>query len=482
MTILVALLCTVPGAVWAGAISPRISTTTIHRRIQIPSFASYPGYANWTSTQNANGTFSNDPSDVVGLLLYSAQRASNQDAPSGNISAHAKLDNTGYTFYGRNYGAGSLVGLSTIPDTLVPLYYTYEETGIVASTSCQRNTTSNFEIVYNTSSYGLSRWPCTTGYTHGTFPSGDSVPSIWLFGALFQDLFAVEQIWYPDSRHAEMVITSGAAYDGDTAFPMYKQMQCEATFTAHTIKVEVNTTSRTIATEVQDEVPWPIYADGLMAQATFALTDLTYTDNGFGGSRVAQSMMSNTRTLYNNKYGVFPGTNVSDDILAESLADFVTDVFENMLTFIGACRKECADPTTQSTTVEVTVPSVVFGNAGFIYAVFIMSVSTSILCAYFIAVKRAWNHIAELDFTDISDVALNASKCGTALSDLYKRNGTLSRTYIRLEDPSTTLPGITCESRIERDFNGGSALSQPMYDIPLISTNHYMKSEHREDL
>jgi hypothetical protein len=481
MTLLVALLSSVPGAIWAGAISPRISTTTTDRQIHIPSYVSYPGYGNWTSIQSAKGTFTNDPSDVVGLLLYPAQRASNLDAPNGNTSAHAKLDNTGYTFYGRNFGAGSFVGISSIPDILMPLYYTYEETGIVASTSCQRNATSTFEIVYNTSSYGLSEWPCTTGYTAGTFQNGDSVPSIWLFGALFQDLFAVQQIWYPDSRRAEVVVASAAVVEGDTAFPMYKQMQCEATFTAHTIRVSVNTTSQTITTEVLDELPWPVYADAVMAQATFALTDLTYTDNGFGGSRVAQSMMSNTKTLYNNKYGVFPGTNISDDILAESIADFVTNVFENMLTFIGACRNECAHPTTQLTAAKVTVPSVLFGNAGFIYAVFIMSVSTSLVCAYFIVVKRAWNHIAELDFTDISDVALNASKSGTALYDLYEAKGSLSRTYITLGDPSATWPGIACANYIEKIVRGGSALSQRVLDVPLISTNKSAVSEYQED-
>lgn len=235
--------------------------------------------------------------------------------------------------------------------------------------------------------------------------------------------------------------------------------------------MNVNATSRTITTDVLDEVAWPAYADAVMAQVTFALTDLTFTDNGFGGSRVAQAMMSNTNTLYYSKYGVFPQGNVSEEILSQSIADFVTNVFENMLTFIGACRKECHNSTTQLTEVEVTVPGVVYGHAGFGYAVFIMSISVTLVCAYLIIVKRAWHQVAELDFTDISNVALNTLKGGTAPFDCYEEKGRLSEIYITLKDPSAKWPSIACANSVNRIIRGGSILSEPLSDIPPISTN-----------
>jgi hypothetical protein len=176
-------------------------------------------------------------------------------------------------------------------------------------------------------------------------------------------------------------------------------------------------------------VRWPAYADAVLLQATYALPYLTVTDNGWGGSRVAQAMYSNTKTLYYSKYGVFPDADISDQILSQSISDFVTSVFENLLTFIGAYRKE-GHNSTQLAAAEVTVPGVVFGHAGFGYTVFIMTMSVTLACAYFIIAKRAWNHVVELDFTDVSDVALNTSKGGTALFDYYEKNGCLSETYI----------------------------------------------------
>ena len=442
MTVIIALLSTAPGAIWAGAISPRISTTTVDRHIQIPDYTHYERetYQNFV-IQNVNGAFTNVPSDVVGLLLNSAQRASNLDAPDGIESSHAKLDNTGYTFYGRNYGAGSTVGLSSIPSTLLPLSYYYNETGIVASTLCRRNTTSTFRIVYNASSDLGGGFGATTAYTAGTFSNGDPVEPSWLFGGTLSDLFAIERNWTPDSRRAEVVVASGAATMNspefpDSAFARYNQMQCEVTFTSHTIRVNVNTASRAITTDVLNEIEWPAYADAVVSLASSALTDLTYTDNGFAGSLVGKAMLSNTNTLYYSKHGVFPvdvGPDLSDGLLSQSTSDFVTNVFENMLTILGACQKELLNLTQltggefnliQLTPVEVTVPSVVFGHAGFGYAVFIMSISVTLACAYFIIAKRAWNHVAELDFTDISDVALNTSKVGPHFSTVTTKDVT----------------------------------------------------------
>jgi hypothetical protein len=75
----------------------------------------------------------------------------------------------------------------------MPLSYSYNETGIVSSTHCERNTTSTFGIIINATSYDASGWHGTTGYSTGTYPNGDPVTSIWLFGAIFYDLFAIEQ-------------------------------------------------------------------------------------------------------------------------------------------------------------------------------------------------------------------------------------------------------------------------------------------------
>jgi hypothetical protein len=187
-------------------------------------------------------------------------------------------------------------------------------------------------------------------------------------------------------------------------------------------------------------------------------------------------------TLYSSKYGLLHGAGVSDEILSQSVshervcpvdAFFSTSANEREHDF-NATGHSHGHGHGHSTECS-------FRSSDFVYAVFAMSVLTTLTCTYFVIAECAWNHIAKLDLTDVSDVALNASRGDTALYDRHEYNGTLVGIHISLQDPSARLPGIACANRIEGVVRGGSSLSQVKSGTPHISINRFVIFEQQEN-
>jgi len=89
---------------------------------------------------------------MSGLLLNSLSEASSSNF---SVPQHKKLDNSGFSFYGRSYGVGSGVGLVDSP-TLVTsqnasnkpsvTYYEYAEIGYISGVRCIYNESSNLSF------------------------------------------------------------------------------------------------------------------------------------------------------------------------------------------------------------------------------------------------------------------------------------------------------------------------------------------------
>ncbi|KAM0724045.1 hypothetical protein Q7P37_000225 [Cladosporium fusiforme] len=233
----------VPGALWAGAITPVAASVQHTQNLTVASFDNNFGIgvgktgqagprdnSLWKATEL--GTFSFAPDlDLQGLILNSAQDASGR---SGGVSGHRKLDKTGYIYTGRSYGVAATVGLREDFNPKASSY-SFKEIGLLAESVCIRNSTSQ---------YRLEPFPVMDGWNlhvynaNGTFPNGKK--SIYAAAAL------------DDSGAFAMGVSEAKGYNNYVAFAtmegvegpytLLHNIQCAVQFTPTIFNTHVNKT------------------------------------------------------------------------------------------------------------------------------------------------------------------------------------------------------------------------------------------------
>lgn len=191
----------VPGAFWAGAITPIVTTETIKGNFSIPYYGLDPQSLFWNqsigaSTSNvtrlSSGSFSYSPvRTILGSMLDSAAAAT---APTANNQTHRKLDNTGYTFQGRSFGVGASVGLAEPLQHTGLQSYTFVESGLMANITCWYNRTMDFHV---------SQPPAYS----------DGYPLFW-YGCGVISSGGFECIRVPGDGDSEVVVMGGDPYEG----------------------------------------------------------------------------------------------------------------------------------------------------------------------------------------------------------------------------------------------------------------------------
>jgi hypothetical protein len=161
LLLFITLLATVPGALWAGALTPVQSQATTAYQILVPAFSNASSHI-WNSefqhqpngqifnlVQNcqlihdARGFFPTCPvPGLAGQLLLSASTATTN---LNETRIHSKLDNPRWSYLGRSYGVGASVGLASLEDANL-MSYEYNETGYIAELDCFRNATSQLKF------------------------------------------------------------------------------------------------------------------------------------------------------------------------------------------------------------------------------------------------------------------------------------------------------------------------------------------------
>ena len=145
-----------PAALWAGALTP-VDSSAVRSNFETRS----PAYSdatvkNWNETwynyqgpkvRNSLGVFSYAPPvDRYGYLHSDGSAAS---TPDGSPPLHAKNDNSNFTYIGRSYGVGSLVGLNKREGLNLArgvLGYSFHESGYLPHVHCIYNETSDFHL------------------------------------------------------------------------------------------------------------------------------------------------------------------------------------------------------------------------------------------------------------------------------------------------------------------------------------------------
>ena len=268
-----------PAAIWAGAITPVRNIANVSALYSVPLYNDseydYWGRSCRPATgckvlQNTTtlGTFTNVPwkceyafllslghsrTDFCSLVLPGLLLNSVRDASSRNSSIiqHKKLDNSGFSFYGRSYGVASGVGL-TSPNTTqyaqrVPQItkYSFSETGYHSRVQCTYNKSSNL---------GFEQLDLVQGGDIGSPTFSGSVVVLQAVGSLptgeWQG-FTTMSIVGPSTAIALAAVADDTRFFyGFIGGDFYKQLnktQCEVTFSPTTFDVAVDVSAQNIS-------------------------------------------------------------------------------------------------------------------------------------------------------------------------------------------------------------------------------------------
>lgn len=413
-----------PGALWAGAITPTIAETQTTRILHIPTFQSQNLSAIWdsgsTDAPKTNGyglsdlwmtnkglfTFDLSVATLRGTFLEIASTASNTSKPD---SSRRKFDQTGYRYLNRSYGVGAAAGLIDIPETIHPTWYSYQEVGFLPEVACGRNESSAFKISYLVNNDAQSYHEFTA---NGSLANGVYIlPRYPQQTSQRQDIFAWAQQYDPAQKKTYMslaVDTNTTLNDWD--FHQFDKVQCEVNYQARNISVLVNATASTVSTREARSVTWPDYTDTVLQRLDDPFCRYSADEGMLFGSQLGHSIVMNI-----NQLKMITGDN-STDTVYRGLEDHIASLFDNGLGMLSATRLIGANKTVP-VVAEVGLPTVTYGDR--IYIVAVLAINTIILLIWIAAAAwtRLWKGMANMELDDVGSVMLCASQGGTALAE-----------------------------------------------------------------
>lgn len=434
----------IPGALWAGALSPLFVLKTQELGNQtLPAFTEKTRGV-WDSqfqvrgphvwNINDNCTMINDARGLVpscpvptlqGLLLLSASSATTlNDRPR----RHSRLDNPNWEYIGRSFGLGSSVGQSN--DTIIDgrvLHYSYTEFGYNAKVACIRNKTSDIyfrltgHVVENISASEYQKKHHPELQFDESLPSTRSELSIYFAeGYLPNSIMGVPELYPVVSWHQEYeniaawatVVNDGrnmiAVAAGTNLYQELNQTQCEVFFTPMAFNVSVNLSPQSITVEAQNSAEvQDIESTGhLRANAMHSINLLSRMSPSLYVSVLGETLSRNVERMQKQK----PHLSRMEAVLS-AVAESFTAIIDDVLVAYGASQISNAHDITSSAARGV-VEAVQIGQPFYRHLVFALN-SLIILVVIFEAARtRCWFRLAKFDYLDIKSVVIASSAGG----------------------------------------------------------------------
>ena len=320
----------IPSALWAGAITPVLTTEPALGVINVPRYTLDPQgqylnqtVTNWeagaaNTTINKYGQFSFFPAFPFGpRILEKASSATSLD--NTTVAVSQKFDNSRYSFNGRSFGVGTTVGwpvfnrtqqaadLPDISNLNNVAGYNFEQVGYRTQVSCIINSSSEWNL-YQLYETGISGIPIIISAL-GPLPNSPANTSTFQRGMINQTFDAVpvslaQFAYLSDVTMAAIAAVSNdgtnylalTSYDGSlgatsdlprtTRYDFLNHAQCEVKFIPRIFHIEADADERLInVTDVRD--------------AEEGLIDPTVGDGTFptGQGILAQMVMRQTMVL-----------------------------------------------------------------------------------------------------------------------------------------------------------------------------------------
>lgn len=350
----------------------------------------------YKATERGIFTFAPDL-DLQGLVLNSAQDASDRN---GGVSHHRKLDKSGYVYRGRSYGLAAAVGLETNFEPPATSYE-FEETGLLAETSCIRNHTAEYELV-----------PFDLGLTLQVYNAvgylANGLGTIFAAAALTDEsAFAIAADGVNGSNYVAFATLKGA----DSVYAKLEHLQCEVRFTPTQFGVRVNTTAQTIDVSPESSAEPFSNMDELGGRLMRLIGKL--------GSALSttcwQSVMG--EVFMNNIINVESFMGPSDETTFTAVGMSLDSIIDSCLEAISAAQMQVLQDTQ---TVQASTQSVAFVFGALSFQLAILGVSTLVTIVYATECIRTrfWTLAATLNFMDMKSTVVATSAGGT---DIAKR-------------------------------------------------------------
>ena len=489
-----------PGALWAGAITPVNALKPSTRPIQLP------GWKNMTTLQNNphsqfrnlyqlntdEGLFTYKPEfDLQGSMLGTAAQASNH---SGGISSHARLDKTGYVYDARSFGVGASVGLMDQAFPTTTKSYNYTELGLQSHTSCIYNDTADLSV-------GSDLLPQDDGYLYQLFDvqgylpvAGESVfVEATAFG--FNAGQTVSLFTATNGLNNTLGIIAGDGSGENEYYGPLNNVQCDIIFSPMTFSLSVDRTNRTISVFPIDDVDMPPYGQLVINRTLDAMTTMSMVLTTAYVSMLGQAFMYNIANV-----PVVPGNISASNLLGVS--DAVDSFIDNIiLAYASADLMIAKDSVPSNVTSEEA--AIKFGTTLYIYLIFITNLIIFLVYIAEAFRTRGWRDLTTFNYMDVKTVIVGTSMGGTGIADkvntLHEQNGSTWRAerkdriagqiHAQLEKSSQGAAGVVVSyvnvgtpSRQRRptiDRPNGSATDILLQDISGVSTLPH-RSSHEE--
>ncbi|KAK5096489.1 hypothetical protein LTR70_001663 [Exophiala xenobiotica] len=390
------------------------------------------------------GLFSFDPASVKGAIVQSAADAS---VGIHGIKKHAKLDKSGYFYHDRSYATGSIAGLSTLNEVESPNWYTYAENGFTSKVSCFYNDTMTTEYGWQLHQYSWG----LLAQTAGSLVTGKVARSINYYGYTTSDFFA----WGTDYDNttktiAVQLITAANETNDGWGFQKFNGVQCNIKYKPDAFDVVVNITGKIVTSTPQNHTDqlWPAHGDAVLNKVSSWVSEFSFNDACVGGCQGTEDYLAA----------------MTDDIMINLL---LTRMFGN-------------DPNpTKTVSITVAVPALIFGDRKFIIIVVVLNALISGVYVFELIRTRGWRGMPPLDFTNISDVMICASKGGMMSVRSGRHSAAQSRSWKRSTWTYSSNQPFTDRVRMCLRYNG-SAYDLPGL-VPLLEEGHGSPELIKED-
>lgn len=411
-------LCAALSALWTGALTPALTTGFRNGTVMAPSWVNtsliveYPSQIDRTgrSVRSTKGSFSYSVGmGLLGSLVSSASSATTVD---GSVRNHSKLDNTGYNYHGRSYGAGSTAGLldSAILNIPFSSNYSYQEIGYETSVSCSYNDSARFVL---TESYSDS----STFSAQGWLPDSpeDSQEESTYIGWGESAIVAMGVSQKPiKSRTRYVGIAAGSYYD------FINSTQCAIHFAPALFNVSVGIRDKSIKVRkarTDEDLPFidPSFMTIHVATRQLELisNDLTSMYRSPLGDAFNSSINDHrTRVLSDRSKPIPSSENITLTGLENAITSFMDDImvgYASAQLMVGGQRKP--------TEATAQIPVYHLGSSWYIITVAGVNAIIVLYVVFECIRTRAWKHAPPFDYLDNRALIAGTSRGGTGIAN-----------------------------------------------------------------
>ena len=401
----------VPGALWAGAITPVATLASRELTLQIPSFDNVSLVKEYPSEignqgpvlRDMKGIFSyNAALTYLGLLLSSAASATTVDRSQRQP---AKFDNSQFTYTGRSYGVGASVGLGDelIQDDGLWISYSYTEYGYEAVVNCIYNQSSQFELVADSGEflYAAARMlpdsaPNSPEYSvyigHGT----SAIVAIGVAHSL-------------SSERRYAVLTAGSSYD------FLDKIQCTIDFNPTSFNVSVELVHKTITVQRATDAPDIDLAQSLRKTSMRQLELISNDETNLYASLVGDALNSSIANYQSSISSPGGKSSTSREAALAGVTNSFTAMVDDILMCYAAAQFMIGGERKQ-VTATVKVNAFRFGQGIYIYCTFAINTFV-VLCVVTEALRTWWwRSMLTFNYLDPRYLVVAASKGGPDVS------------------------------------------------------------------